>query len=396
MGSNLRRAVAVLAGLLSSAACATATSGAPAAAAPAPSPVEWVELRVPANTWVSDLPVMNARGDIAGAIVDPDDTVAFQWWMTPLLWTRDSRDPVPMGPPLPLWDEAFAPTDVNDDGVVTLGSGISDGYLWRAGDRTDLTNPAWIAYPRAVNDRGQVAGELFTPHDPEAPDQPVRAFRWQRGRFTELPTPTGWNSSAVDITNGGEVLGRLWSGENVRAVVWRHDTMIDLGGWRTTPVDINDRGQVIGETAASEGAPSHPFLWHDGVMTDLLAGSGSDTGWVGAINNAGQVVGSIDLQPVVWRAGRPTRIEVPGGQGTATAINERGDVAGVTRGTLPEGVGGDVFAWRNGRTTVLGRPANTYVDSDPSVVGVDDRGHVAIRYQRDDGWAVLARTARRA
>lgn len=389
MGSMSRRVVVALVGVLASVA-GVLPSAAVAAAAP---PTPWVELGVPAGTAVSGPPAMNARGDMAGAVIEPDDTVAFQWWQTPLLWRADDRDPVPLGPRLPLWDEAFGPVDINDHGVVALSSAASDGYLWRGGERTDLTNPTWIAAPAALNDRGQVAGSLFTPIDPDGPEQVFKAFLWQGGRFAVLPAPAGWNSTAVDINDRGEVLGKLWSGADVRGVLWRYGVMIDLGGRQTDPRDLNERGQVIGDSVFAEGAPSHPFLWRDGVMTDLLAGSGSDTGWAQALNDAGQIVGSVDSRPAVWRNGSLLRITVPGGYGEAIAINERGEVAGTTRDPTLEGGGGEAFTWRGGRTTVLGQPADIYLgNGGPRVVGIDRRGRVAIVYQRLDGRSGLART----
>jgi probable HAF family extracellular repeat protein len=78
-----------------------------------------------------------------------------------------------------------------------------------------------------------------------------------------------------------------------------------LGGRASQALGINDAGVIVGLASASNGV-AHPFVYKDGVMTDLGFSGG------------------------------------PGGfiQGTAWAINSRGDIVGdENRGTLP----GDAF-----------------------------------------------------
>ena len=51
-----------------------------------------------------------------------------------------------------------------------------------------------------------------------------------------------------------------------------------LGGAGSNPVAINDRGQVSGNSTIAGSSDEHPFLWQDGRMTDLVAGTNATAG----------------------------------------------------------------------------------------------------------------------
>ena len=68
------------------------------------------------------------------------------------------------------------------------------------------------------------------------------------------------------------------------------------GSWSVTSLQvgfveaINEAGQVVGNTSATTSAPSHAFLWDNGLLRDL------GTLWPGGsvaydVNNLSQVVG---------------------------------------------------------------------------------------------------------
>lgn len=133
---------------------------------------------------------------------------------------------------------------------------------------------------------------------------------------------------------------------------------------------INDEGYVVGYSAAPGG--THPFLWHDGVMTDLGVLE-PDAPYAAAsdINSQHEVVGSCDvaggtaMHAFLWRRGVLTDLGTLGGTySVATAINDRGQVVG-TSSTADGAWHG--FIWEHGRMTDLG------VDS---VTGVDNRGDI--------------------
>ena len=110
-----------------------------------------------------------------------------------------------------------------------------------------------------------------------------------------------------------------------------------LGGNYTQPLAINDRRQVVGVSAAADGA-SHPFLWQNGVMTDLgllsdgISAAAEDINYVGDVVGAGTTE-SFPYQPraVLWRRGQVIPLPLlAGGTGSqAFAINDWGLIAGV-------------------------------------------------------------------
>ena len=64
-------------------------------------------------------------------------------------------------------------------------------------------------------------------------------------------------------------------------------------------LDINNRGQVIGETTTVAG-DVRPFLWQDGVMTDLSPETPFTEANAVDINDRGEIVGRVGFRPVVW------------------------------------------------------------------------------------------------
>jgi probable HAF family extracellular repeat protein len=176
------------------------------------------------------------------------------------------------------------------------------------------------------------------------------------------------------------------------------------------PSGINDRGHVVGYAVLSSftyyewGYPAeyvigHPFLYKDGVMTDLglLAwGSGGAT----AINNAGQVVGnSVDGN---WSShaflykddGDPNTADIKelgtlgGTDSQAYGINDSGEVVGLS--TIADNQNYHAFLYKDSVMKDLGLLGGTYrsyysnsqangINTSGQVVGwsaYDDSGHV--------------------
>jgi probable HAF family extracellular repeat protein len=133
-------------------------------------------------------------------------------------------------------------------------------------------------------------------------------------------------------------------------------------------VAVNGRGQVVGYVHNfSDGAwiftQDFPFLWQRGQFQVLAPLTGDNTSAPSAINGRGQVVGvSYDETPavgqevlhaVLWSDSKPLLL----GQGSASAINDAGDVAGSASTNQTDMVDGSVShatMWRGGQTINLG------------------------------------------
>jgi probable HAF family extracellular repeat protein len=219
-----------------------------------------------------------------------------------------------------------------------------------------------------LNDRGAVVGRYL-----ECWDATDEAFVWvpELG-FVTLPRPNDSDSGfACDINNAGDIVGyvdRDFSPARV-AALWRNFELIELG---TLPGDnfseahaINDAGQIVGYSLNTSTGPLRPFLWEDGVMTELevplgpsavasgISENGMVTGWMGASSSGGNA-------PFIWRDGETETLSLPplAISTDPFSVNRLGEVAGRT--TLedpdPPGFVRRATLWRGGEVILLAKP----------------------------------------
>jgi len=259
---------------------------------------------------------------------------------------------------------------------IDLGTfGGPAAYLGTGGDR--------ISQIRLLNEHGEVTGWSTTSALDPYPDFCwdgdcflAHTFQWRNGVMTDLGALVdGVNSDARWITNNGLISGDSENGEldplnpgfpEIRAVLWKHAQIIDLGtldgGYESIARAVNSKGQVVGVSLNTIPDPNsiigsfygilyqqaRAFLWQDGVMQDLgTLGTGTNAIAV-LINERGQVAGdsytSTDTSPFcfyndnvfplttgafLWEKGKMTDLGGLGGTCTlASALNNRGQVAG--------------------------------------------------------------------
>jgi probable HAF family extracellular repeat protein len=231
---------------------------------------------------------------------------------------------------------------------------------------------------RALNNQGEVVG------DAPIKDGNSHAFLWQNGKMADLGTLPGYASSvALGINDKGQVVGYLstgsgFNGGDRHAFLWENGHMALLGSPGSIAVGINNQSQVIGQSAAADGT-THGYVWQDGQTTDLGTLPGFQFGRVSAINNKGQVLGTVfrfsdaATHLFLWQYGEMTDLgtfkdytAVPG------AINDNGQVAGAAF-SVPDGSVAEALLWQNGTFTDLGRIGGPYA----YVSGINNSGQIA-------------------
>jgi len=207
----------------------------------------------------------------------------------------------------------------------------------------------------SINNRGWIAGSSNL-----ADDAAVEATLWRNGRLTRLGTLGGANSAV------------LWPVKNLRGIV--------TGIAQTSEPDpYNEKWSCyyFFPGAQRRGLRCVGFKWENGVMTPLPTLGGTH-GFATGSNNRGQVVGwaentvhdpscvlpqVLQFRAVVWGPGHhqvrelPPLLEFGDSVSSATAINDRGQVVGIS-GACSNAVGGTSarhnVLWENGRATNIG------------------------------------------
>ncbi len=270
-----------------------------------------------------------------------------------------------------------------------------EAVLWRNGQLINLgTLGGNESYPISVNNRGQVVGAASNAiPDPLALNffplsgTQTRAFLWQNGVMRDLGTLGGPDAFAVTVSDRGQVLGLSLTSANSLAqdgFLWQNGTMQDipdaLGGTNVSPFYLNNEGQVVGFATLPGDQINHPFLWHDGVFTDLGT-LGGDNGRADWVNELGEVVGSADLpgsqthDGFLGKNGVMTDLGNLGLSSRAFNINSQGQIVGhsiVLDGTP------HAFLWEKGGPMV---DLNTLIPATDLLLtdafDINDRGEIA-------------------
>ncbi len=248
---------------------------------------------------------------------------------------------------------------INDSGSIagtvdptTVGQDNEQGFLWTKNASGGYDGAYYGDYPnslekyfRDVNNKNQVAGNFVYSRGATGVS---RAFYWENGTTTVLPTLGGDVGAARAINDLGQLVGNVATGSDQRtttAALWQKDpnrnfilqSLGTFGGLQSSAFDINNASQVVGQYTPEQGKTT-PFLWQNGTETDLGSLGGS-TGDALSINNLGWVVGSSNTasgssHAFVWENGGIFDLNslLVGGSGweltSASGINDRGEIVG--------------------------------------------------------------------
>jgi probable HAF family extracellular repeat protein len=205
--------------------------------------------------------------------------------------------------------------DINNAGQIAGNRGAravrydpTDGYVELA--------EAFETFPfgsraYAINELGQIAGEVRTPTDPNwTPAIPVfpstilQAARWDDpDTLVTLGVLPGFEdgSRAYGLNDLGQVVGQSYGGDRGSAVFWNSDgAMTDLGALlgavQSSGFDVNNAGTVVGNALNAGATGTFGWVWDaDLGMRDLNdyvdPASGFTIRAAHAINEAGVIVG---------------------------------------------------------------------------------------------------------
>ena len=190
------------------------------------------------------------------------------------------------------------------------------------------------------------------------------------------------SAHANDINELGQVVGSAAG----RAFLWQNGVMTDLGtlgGNSNGAWSINEIGQVVGVASTAAPSTGHAVLWDNGVITNLTPGQ---VGSASAINDHGQVVGTLSASwtGFLWDNGVMTDLGRLGNGGTtASDINNAGQVVGSSSSTQVTQFGpmAHAFLWQEGMMTDLGLLPG---DEDSGAAAINNAGQIVGSTGRTD------------
>jgi probable HAF family extracellular repeat protein len=263
----------------------------------------------------------------------------------------------------PAGSSQSIPLGINNAGQVVGNTVIgstqsaflySNGASITFGDTSSATHLGSLA--TAINDSGQIVLVEIS-FDPATGVRSTRSYLYSNGLTTEIVGLGVPRTQANDINNIGQVVGGSNQNGPSFAFLYQNGTeALPLGdAWFSEAYAINDSGQIVGSRGLPGEANVRPFVFSNGVTTDIVA-PGAVTGLALDINNDGQVVGYFQdavgvLSAFTFQNGALTLLGGLGGNSSfADSINSRGQIVGQSQ--IADGTY-HAFLYDNGMMTDL-------------------------------------------
>ncbi len=211
-----------------------------------------------------------------------------------------------------------------------------------------------------INDRGQVVGDIYVPIDKQG-HSTLHVFLWQNGKLRDLG-----KGEDPAINERDQIVGSTYRSGVYHAWLWQNGKTRELASGAKA-VDINDRGQILmveshkeerfflyengrtrdvgyGVLLNNHGVVDADAAWQTGQARQLCVQEGFSQCGAGAINDRGQIVGSVPnvRNPALFENGRVTVLPMPPGWSSAVAldINEHSQIVGISKANS-----GTSFPW---------------------------------------------------
>jgi probable HAF family extracellular repeat protein len=257
---------------------------------------------------------------------------------------------------LPL---AFQGVQLNDVGQV-VGTAAGAAAIYSGGAVTTVA--PFPSTGDGINNHGDITGTLNPGYFSEA-------FTYIGGTLTGLgpvlPADTD-GSEGTAINDHGLVGGSIYrGGENSKGFLSQNGSVTEFGtfGGDYSPLAaLNNDGVATGYAAfpGPAGGYFHAYLYQNGALQDLGTLEGDINSRGNDINELGEVAGTSDNRPFLYRDGSMTYLGSLGGSsGDAYALNDDGVVVGASDFSVTPGQPGNhAFVWADG----IMRDLNTLVD----------------------------------